>query len=156
MHNDQLRPTPSFAISEQPLDAALLTRLVASPAYGAIVTFAGVARNNFAGRATAYLEYEAYPEMAVAMLATIAVEAKAHYAIGEVAIHHRIGVLQIGETAVLIAVGAPHREAAFAAAAYLMDRIKQVVPIWKCEHWADGTSEWAGLEHTRKAEAGIG
>jgi molybdopterin synthase catalytic subunit len=144
-----------FQITHQPLDSAPLVALVSSPGHGAIVTFAGVARDNFAGRPTAYLEYEAYPEMAELTLAQIADEAKAQFAIGAVAIHHRIGVLQIGETAVLIAVGSAHREAAFAATAFLMDRIKQVVPIWKCEHWLDGTSEWAGLEHTRKAQAGI-
>ncbi len=141
--------TPAFAVSPQPLDPAPLTALVSDPGHGAIVTFAGVARNNFAGRATAYLEYEAYAEMAVGVFEQLAVEAKERFAVGAVAIHHRTGVLQIGETAVIIAVGAPHRPAAFAAAAYLMDRIKEVAPIWKCEHWADGTAEWIGNEHTR-------
>ncbi len=155
--NGSQSPDPArFQITQQPLDPAPLVALVGSPGHGAIVTFAGVARDNFGGRATAYLEYEAYPEMAELVLAQIADEAREQFAIGSVAIHHRIGVLQIGETAVLIAVGSAHREAAFAATAFLMDRIKQVVPIWKCEHWLDGSTEWAGLEHIRKAQAGIG
>jgi molybdopterin synthase catalytic subunit len=150
------QPTPpAFLVTAAPLDPAPLQALVARPEHGAIVTFAGVARNNFAGRASAYLEYEAYVQMAEQVLGELAAEAIERFAVGAVAIHHRIGVLQIGETAVIIAVGSPHREAAFAAAAYLMDRIKQVAPIWKCEHWADGSHEWAGLETQRKAEAGI-
>lgn len=147
---------PRFHITPQPIEPTPLVALVSDPGYGAIVTFAGVARNNFGGRATAYLEYEAYPEMAEAVLMDLAVEAKTHYAIGAVAIHHRIGILQIGDTAVLIAVGSPHRQAAFAAAGFLMDRIKQVAPIWKCEHWADGTYEWVGQEQNRHIQADIG
>lgn len=152
---DQPSAAPAFLVTDQPLDPAPLAALVARPEHGATVTFAGVARNNFAGRATAYLEYEAYVEMAEQVLAELAGEARERFGVGAVAIHHRIGVLQIGETAVIIAVGSPHREAAFAATAYLMDRIKQVAPIWKCEHWADGSHEWAGLETKRKADAGI-
>ena len=144
-----------FLVTTEALDPAALLALVNAPEHGAIVTFQGVARNNFGGRATAFLEYEAYPEMAEAVLRELAAEAQTQFGVGAVAIHHRVGVLHIGETAVLIVVGAPHRQAAFAAAAHLMDRIKQVAPIWKCEHWADGTREWAGLETTRKAQAGI-
>jgi molybdopterin synthase catalytic subunit len=134
-------PAP-FAISTHPLDPAPLARLVQSSSDGAVVTFAGVVRNNFAGRATAYLTYEAYSEMAVPVLAQIATEAQEHWEIGRVAVHHRIGRLEIGETAVLVVVAAPHRQVAFAAAAYVMDRIKQIAPIWKREHWADGAAEW--------------
>jgi molybdopterin synthase catalytic subunit len=131
-----------FLISAAPLDAAALTALVLSPEDGAVVSFAGVARNNFGGRATARLTYEAYPEMAVTVLAQIAEEARVRWPIGRVAVHHRIGQLEIGETAVLVVVAAPHRQAAFAAAEYIMDRIKEIAPIWKKEHWVDGTAEW--------------
>jgi molybdopterin synthase catalytic subunit len=131
-----------FLICAAPLDPAALTAFVLSPADGAIVTFAGVARNNFGGRATARLTYEAYPEMAVTVLAQIAEEARARWPIGRVAVHHRVGQLEIGETAVLVVVAAPHRQAAFAAAEYIMDRIKEIAPIWKKEHWSDGTAEW--------------
>jgi molybdopterin synthase catalytic subunit len=134
-------PAP-FAIGTSPLDPAPLTRLVQTSSDGAVVTFAGVVRNHFAGRATAYLTYEAYSEMAVSVLAQIAAEAQERWEIGRVAVHHRVGRLQIGETAVLVVVAAPHRQTAFAAAAYVMDRIKQIAPIWKREYWADGAAEW--------------
>ncbi|MBP8252880.1 MAG: molybdenum cofactor biosynthesis protein MoaE [Herpetosiphon sp.] len=138
-----------FRVTTEPLDPAPLVELVSDPEHGAIVTFAGVVRNNFGGKATAYLEYEAYPEMAETMLAQVASEAQHQFAIGKVAVWHRIGRLEIGETAVLVVVGSAHREAAFQAAAFIMDRIKEVVPIWKCEHWADGTHEWVGSEEQR-------
>jgi molybdopterin synthase catalytic subunit len=133
-----------FAITEQPLDSTPLVQAVQSPADGAVVTFAGVVRDNFQGRATAYLAYEAYAEMAVPVLRQIADEARTRWPIGRVAVHHRVGRLEIGETAVLVVVAAPHRQAAFDAAGYVMDRIKQIAPIWKREHWADGGSDWQG------------
>lgn len=131
-----------FAISSAPLDPAPLVAWATTPEDGAVVTFAGVARNNFAGRASAALNYEAYTEMAVPMLEQIAGEARERWRIGRVAVHHRVGQLEIGETAVLVVVAAPHRQEAFQAAAYVMDRIKEIAPIWKKEHWADGQSEW--------------
>ena len=142
---------PFFAITSAPLDPAPLVALVQAPEMGAIVTFAGVVRNNFGGRATAYLEYEAYAPMAVAVLAQIAEEARERWKTGAIAVHHRIGRLEIGETAVLVVVAAPHRREAFAAAAWIMDQIKAIAPIWKKEVWADGTSEWVGDEQERKA-----
>jgi molybdopterin synthase catalytic subunit len=131
-----------FAISGEPLDVAPLTDWATTAEDGAVVSFAGVARNNFGGRASAALSYEAYAEMAVPVLAQIAAEARERWHIGRVAIHHRVGHLEIGETAVLVVVAAPHRQEAFQAAAYVMDRIKEIAPIWKKEHWADGQSEW--------------
>jgi molybdopterin synthase catalytic subunit len=141
-----------FTITNQPLDPTALTMLVQSPDMGALVTFAGIVRNNFGGRATAYLEYEAYESMAVAVLEQLANEARATWGTGEIAIHHRVGRLEIGETAVLICVAAAHRHEAFEAAEWLMDRIKEVAPIWKKEIWADGASEWVGSETERKAD----
>jgi molybdopterin synthase catalytic subunit len=140
-----------FAITSQPLDPAPLTALVQAPDMGAVVTFAGIVRNNFGGRATAYLEYQAYESMALTVLEQLAREARATWGTGAIAIHHRIGRLEIGETAVLIVVAAAHRHEAFEAAEWLMDRIKEVVPIWKREIWADGASEWVGNEVERKA-----
>jgi molybdopterin synthase catalytic subunit len=87
--------------------------------------------------------------MASKVLGDLAEQARQRWGVGPIAIHHRIGKLAIGETAVLIVVASPHRQAAFEAAAWLMDRIKAVVPIWKKEHWADGASEWVGGEHDR-------
>jgi molybdopterin converting factor subunit 1 len=142
-------PMP-FKITREPLDPAPLVTLVQSPDMGAIVTFAGVVRNNFGGRATAYLEYEAYEPMAESVLAQLASEARGRWGTGAIAIHHRIGRLEIGETAVLIVVAAPHRHEAFEAAEQIMDRIKEVAPIWKKEIWADGASEWVGHEKERR------
>jgi molybdopterin synthase catalytic subunit len=131
-----------FLITEASLDPAPLVAFVQTPADGAVVTFAGVARNHFGGRSTAFLAYEAYAEMARPVLAQIAEEARARWPIGRVAVHHRVGKLEIGETAVLVVVASPHRQEAFQAAAYIMDRIKEIAPIWKREHWADGDTEW--------------
>ncbi len=145
------QPAAFYAITAEPLDPAALVALVAAPEMGAIVTFAGVVRNNFGGRATAYLEYEAFEPMAAKVLAQLADEARAQWRTGAIAIHHRIGRLAIGEAAVLIVVAAPHRHEAFEAAEQIMDRIKQVAPIWKKEIWADGASEWVGDEKERKS-----
>lgn len=131
-----------FLITEAPLDPAPLVAHVQTPADGAVVTFAGVVRNEFEGRATAFLSYEAYAQMAAPVLGKLAEEARERWPIGRVAVHHRVGRLAIGETAVLVVVAAPHRQAAFQAAAFIMDRIKEVAPIWKKEHWADGAAEW--------------
>lgn len=134
---------PLFRVTNEPLgDPARLVRLVQTSSDGAVVTFSGVVRDHFEQRATAYLEYEAYAEMAVPVLAQIAGEAQQRFEIGKLAVHHRIGRLEIGETAVLVVVAAPHRRAAFEAALYVMDRIKEVAPIWKKEHWADGQADW--------------
>jgi molybdopterin converting factor subunit 1 len=139
-----------FRVGEAPLDPAALVALVQSPDMGAVVTFAGVVRNNFGGRSTAFLEYEAFAPMAVKVLSELAERARARWEIGRIAIHHRVGRLAIGETAVLIVAAAPHRQAAFEATAWLMDQIKEVAPIWKKEHWVDGASDWIGSEHDRK------
>lgn len=138
--------TQRFQIVETPLDAAALTATVAGPDYGAIVTFSGVVRNNFGGRETARLDYQAYAAMAERVLSQIADEARERFATGPIAIHHRVGTLEIGEVAVLVVVASAHRHAAFAAAEWTMDRIKERAPIWKKELWADGASEWVGDE----------
>jgi molybdopterin synthase catalytic subunit len=144
-----------FKITRDPLDPAPLVTLVQSPDMGAVVTFTGIVRNNFGGRTTAHLEYEAYEPMAVTVLRQIATEARNRWGTGAIAVHHRVGRLEIGETAVLIVVAAPHRHEAFEAAEAIMDRIKQIAPIWKREVWADGTSEWVGDEGERKQGLGV-
>ncbi|EFO78965.1 molybdopterin converting factor, subunit 1 [Oscillochloris trichoides DG-6] len=135
-------PFSPFRICMEAIEPAPLVAYAQTAEDGAVVTFAGVVRNHSEGRATAYLNYEAYTDMATAVLVQLAGEAHQRWPIGRVAIHHRIGRLNIGETAVLVVVAAPHREAAFAAAAYMMDRIKEVAPIWKKEYWANGEAEW--------------
>ncbi len=139
-----------FAVTREPLNPTPLASLVAGPEIGAVVTFTGIVRNNFGGRATAWLEYEAYEEMAVAVLQQIADEARQRWQTGPIAIHHRVGRLEIGEAAVVIVVASPHRHEAFEAAEAIMDRIKEVAPIWKKEIWADGASDWIGSEKDRK------
>ncbi len=138
------RPFRPFVVTDEPLESEPLTSYVQTPADGAVVLFSGVARDNSEGKPTAFLQYEAYAEMAEPVLAQIAQEAAARWPIGRVAVHHRTGRLEIGETAVLVAVAAPHRHGAFEAAEYIMDRIKEIAPIWKRESWTDGSTEWIG------------
>jgi len=105
---------------------------------GAVATFDGCVRNHSHGRATLYLEYEAYEAMALAKMQEIAAYIHANYAIRKIAIVHRLGRLEIGETSVFIAVSAAHRAAAFDACRYAIDTLKKTVPIWKKEFFADG------------------
>ena len=136
----------SFKIVNAPIDPATLTAEVLTDADGAICTFQGVARRYSRGREVVHLEYEAYPEMAERKLAEIGDELRVKFGVERVAIHHRTGVLAIGEASVVIAVASPHRKEAFAACQYAIDRIKQTVPIWKKEVWSDG-QQWIGWEH---------
>lgn len=112
---------------------------------GAVVTFDGCVRNRSHGRTTLYLEYEAYEEMALAKMREIAAHIRANYAIRRVAMMHRLGRLEIGETSVFIAVSAAHRAAAFDACRYAIDTLKKTVPIWKKEFFSDG-AVWADGE----------
>jgi molybdopterin synthase catalytic subunit len=105
---------------------------------GGIVTFLGVVRGFSRGRNVVYLEYEAYREMAIRKMQQVADEVREKWAIDDIAIVHRVGHLEVGERAVAIAVGAPHRKAAFEACAYAIDRLKEIVPIWKKEVWEGG------------------
>jgi len=105
---------------------------------GAVALFLGVVRNNNLGRRVLYLEYDAYPEMAERKLREVAEEAQARWPITDVAIAHRTGRLEIGETSLLVAVSSPHRHDAFAACQHIVNRIKEVVPIWKKEVWEGG------------------
>jgi molybdopterin synthase catalytic subunit len=129
-------------ITEQPISTDEVVARVADPANGAVVTFIGVVRGVTEGRETLYLEYEAYPEMAEKVLQQIADEIRARWTdIRAVAIVHRVGRLEIGETAVVIALAASHRAQTFDALRYAIDRIKDIAPIWKKEFWTDG-AEW--------------
>ena len=131
-----------FRVTTEPLDVRQVHGLVKSPTDGAVVTFDGIVRNNFGGRAVRYLEYEAYAAMAEKKMAEIAEEMRNKFAVGDIAMVHRIGRLEIGESSILIAVAAPHRQPAFEACAYGMDRVKEEVPVWKKEFFADGESHW--------------
>jgi molybdopterin synthase catalytic subunit len=120
------------------LDTAKLAQMVASEKDGAIVTFAGIVRGNNQGKKVLFLEYEAYPEMALKMMKRIEDEIMETWGLASVAIQHRVGRLNVGETSVFIVVSAPHRADAFAACQYAIDRLKKIVPIWKKEIFEDG------------------
>jgi len=132
----------AFQITEEDISVDEVVARLADPAIGAVTTFVGVVRGVTEGREVRYLEYEAYPEMAENVLRQIGDEIRARWeTIREVAIVHRVGRLQVGETAVVIALSAAHRHEVFDAVHYAIDRIKETVPIWKKEVWADG-AEW--------------
>jgi molybdopterin synthase catalytic subunit len=127
------------------IDANALVGHVRTGGDGAIVTFDGCVRNQSHGRRTLYLDYEAYESMALAKMGEIAGEVHAKFEIDRVAIAHRLGRLEIGETSVFIAISAPHRAAAFDACRYAIDTLKGTVPIWKKEYFEDG-AVWADGE----------
>jgi MoaE-MoaD fusion protein len=133
----------SFRLSEEPLDLAAAVTEVKSDEVGAIATFVGTTRIHSRGRTVVHLEYEAYPEMAERVMAEIADELKGRYELCEVAIHHRVGRVGIGEPSVVIAVSAPHRTAALAACKDAIDTLKETVPLWKKEVY-EGGEEWIG------------
>ena len=135
-----------FKIVDGPIDELALESAVRTDADGAVIVFRGVARRHSRGRDVVHLEYEAYPEMAEKVMSQIGDEMKTRWPISRVAIVHRTGVLEIGQASVVIAVSAPHRGEAFQAAQYAIDRLKQIVPIWKKEVWSDG-SQWIGWEN---------
>jgi molybdopterin synthase catalytic subunit len=120
---------------------------------GALVVFDGIVRNNTRGRKTMYLVYEAYEEMALKQMSTLAEDAVGQFAVRNVAIAHRLGKLEIGETSVLIAVASAHRGAAFEACRWVIDTLKTTVPIWKKEHFVDG-AVWADGEPFPEAVVG--
>ncbi|QJC53099.1 molybdopterin converting factor [Paenibacillus albicereus] len=130
-------------IGPEPLDAAAVAALVEHPDHGAVIVFIGTTREWTAGQRTVKLEYEAYGPMALRTLEQIRRELDERWPGTRCAIHHRIGVVGIGEASVVIAVSGPHRAAAYDASRYAIERLKQIVPIWKKEIWEDG-SEWKG------------
>ncbi|MCL5959798.1 MAG: molybdenum cofactor biosynthesis protein MoaE [Chloroflexi bacterium] len=129
-----------FEITDKPIVAEPLIEYVRSDTDGAVVTFLGVVRNVSRGKNIEYLEYDAYKEMAEAKLREIGEEVKAKWGLERLAIVHRIGRMEIGETSVVIAVASPHRKEAFDACEYAIDRLKEIVPIWKKEVAEDGES----------------
>ncbi|HEX8201106.1 MAG TPA: molybdenum cofactor biosynthesis protein MoaE [Isosphaeraceae bacterium] len=129
-------------ITEAPIDYAALTERVRSHQAGAICLFLGTVREQTGDRRTAALDYEAYPEMARKEMAALEAEARRRWPIQEAALVHRLGHLGPGEVSVAVAVSCPHRHQAFDACRWLIDTLKEVVPIWKRELWTDGTEEW--------------
>jgi molybdopterin synthase catalytic subunit len=131
-----------ISLIHSPIDPAAILAQVASNDAGAVVLFLGTTREFTKGRQTASLDYECYPQMAEAKLAELEAQAREKWPLIHVSIVHRLGRLGLGEASIAIAVSSPHRQAAFEAGKWLIDTIKEDVPIWKQENWADGTSEW--------------
>jgi len=127
---------------DHPIDLNTLLAFVQTPQAGAIVTFWGTVRQHSKGKTVTALTYEAYLPMAERELRRIAEEVRGRWQVSKVAIVHRVGTLSVGEIAVAIAVSAPHREDAFSAARHIIERLKEIVPIWKREHFTDGLAEW--------------
>ncbi len=127
-----------FALTREPIDTDAIKKQMLRGTDGAIIAFEGVVRNNTKGRATQWLDYECYETMAVKTMAAIGSGIAAAHAIGRIAMVHRLGRMEIGEASVLIVVTAPHRKPAFTAALEGINQLKQLVPIWKKEHFADG------------------
>ena len=135
--------TQEVTITDDPLDPEPLTEFVTTDVDGAVVTFLGVTRNHNEGRRVLFLEYEAYRPMADQVIGEIIGEMKSRFEIGRVAVAHRTGRVDIGETSMVVAVGAAHRRPAFEAALHFIDRLKQIVPIWKKEYF-EGGEVWIG------------
>jgi molybdopterin synthase catalytic subunit len=131
-----------FRLVRKPIDARDITEALKAPEDGALVIFDGFVRDNFKGQKTLYLEYEAYEAMALAKIREIGAHMRQRFSIRRVAIVHRLGRLEIGETSVLIAVASAHRAAAFDACRYAIDTLKRTVPIWKKEFFVGG-AVWA-------------
>lgn len=130
------------AIVDEPIDPAAVLAEVAAPGNGAAVLFIGTVRDVNLGRPVTGMEYAAYRAMAERELEAVAVEASDRFRVGEITVVHRIGVLEIGEASVAIAVGHAHRGEAFDAAREIIEELKRRVPIWKREHYTDGSREW--------------
>jgi molybdopterin synthase catalytic subunit len=136
------------AIVDQPIDVSALLGRVSRSANGATVLFLGMVRDLNEGRDVTGIEYTAYRSMAERELATIVEEAAALADSDDIAVEHRLGELAVGECSVAVAVGHPHRGRAFEAARYVIEELKQRVPIWKREHYVDGTREWVAANNT--------
>ncbi len=132
-------------VTADPLHPEEITATVRSNSHGAVVTFLGTVRDHAMGRKVLGLEYEAYKEMAEKKLAEIASEIKKRWGLESVSIVHRVGPVPIGDISLVVAIGSAHRKEAFAACEYTVDRIKEIVPIWKKETFEDGDC-WVGAE----------
>ncbi len=141
-----------FEIVAHPIDAAAVIAAVADPGSGATVTFVGTTRDQNDGRRVLRLEYEAYTEMALAEMRKIGDAVRRQWPVTRVAIVHRVGVVPLGEASVVIAVSSSHRHAAFEACHYAINRLKEIVPIWKKEHF-EGGEIWIGSQTGKPAAA---
>lgn len=147
-----------ISLTTAPIDFSILTEQVRSNQAGAVVLFLGTVREMTADRRTVALDYEAFPAMAEAEMQRLVDNARSRWPIIEVGIIHRLGHLELGDVSVAVAVSTPHRQQAFEAGKFLIDQLKELVPIWKKENWADGTTEWVhpGVpENSARAPAAV-
>jgi molybdopterin synthase catalytic subunit len=134
------------AIVHTPIDVEQIIKRISTPRSGGIDVFIGTVRNHSQGKRVRQLEYSAYLPMAEKLMAEIEHEIKVKWIVHEVALVHRIGMLQVGDIAVVTAVSAPHRKEAFEACRYAIDRVKAVIPIWKKEYFEEGLA-WVVGQH---------
>ncbi len=145
---------PYFAIRIAPLSLEEVYLLADNPANGAVVMMSGMVRNNTEGNAVVALEYQAYEPMALQVFQQVSADIQTMWSdVTSVVIHHRVGRLYVGEISVLVAVGCPHRSEAFAACKYAIDTLKHNAPIWKKEHWADGSTSWVSIGACEQSDA---
>ena len=142
-------------VTREPIDPMAVLDRVGADAHGAALLFLGVVRNNADGRSVSGMTYEAYQEMATPVLGDIASEVVKLCGTDQVVVVHRVGELAIGEVSVAIAVSSPHRAAAYEASRYVIEEIKKRLPIWKKEHYTDGTDKWVeGMKPAAPERAG--
>lgn len=150
-------PGDHFAMGFAPLSVEEVYSLAEDPRNGAIILMSGTVRNQTAGQAVLSLAYQAYEPMAIKVFQAIATQIRQQWPqVNQVVIHHRVGQLDPCEISVLVAVGCPHRREGFEACQYAIDTLKHHAPIWKQEHWANGSSRWVNIgdcEATEKVES---
>ncbi len=129
-------------LTHDPIDITAVTESVRSTQSGAVLVFLGTVREMTGDRQTVALDYDAYPEMALAKMSELEQEARERWPVDKLAIVHRLGHLELGDVSVIVAVSCPHRGDAFDAGKWLIDTLKVTVPVWKKENWADGSTEW--------------
>jgi molybdopterin synthase catalytic subunit len=145
-NSTQSQALDHFAITFAPLSFEEVYARADDSANGAVVVMSGMVRNQTDGKPVVALEYQAYEPMAMQVFKQIAAEIRQTWTdVTRVVIHHRTGKLSVGEISVLVAVGCPHRSEAFAACKYAIDTLKHNAPIWKKEHWADGSTSWVSI-----------
>src|SRR4029077_7327710 len=128
-------------LTREPIDHYTLTEQVRRGDCGAVVTFLGTVRDLTGDKVTVALDYEAYPGMAEKKMTEIEADTRQRWPVGDIALEHRLGHLQVGDISVAGAVSCPHRAQAFEACRHAIDRLKELVPIWKKENWQDGSTE---------------
>lgn len=141
-------------ITHSTIDVQRILGIVTNPESGAIDVFIGTTRNNSEGRGVLSLLYEAYEPMALKVMAQLEDEARSRWHVHRIAVVHRLGVIDPAEASVVVAVSSAHRKEAFEACRFLIDRVKQDVPIWKKERYVDGTEEWSGSLATNQEPSG--